>query len=234
MDSRDTASAAFDVARPAGDAARRAGVARASQDGAAQCEGRHAEEADGAEQADGLAADGPEQAAGLAADAEQAPVAARRHGQRSCAARRPSISGAGLASRRSGSVPPPTIYDVASAAGVSIASVSRVLNGRGNPMPETRERVMAAVAELGFVPDDAARALSARLKEIIGVIIRLPSHRAGRDEMFEDEEDSLQFPDLINRGIAQAAQNRDFDLLVRSVDVDEHAHPAGLHAGPQE
>ena len=70
--------------------------------------------------------------------------------------------------RRGAPEPPPTIYDVASAAGVSIASVSRVLNGRGNPMAETRERVLAAVAELGFIPDGAARALSARLKEIIG------------------------------------------------------------------
>ena len=56
------------------------------------------------------------------------------------------------------STAPPTIYDVARAAGVSIASVSRVLNGQRNPRPETREAVLAAVAELGFVPDGAARA----------------------------------------------------------------------------
>ena len=66
----------------------------------------------------------------------------------------------------------PTIYDVARAAGVSIASVSRVLNGRRNPLPDTRERVERAVAELGFIPDGAARALSARLKEVVGVVIR--------------------------------------------------------------
>lgn len=46
---------------------------------------------------------------------------------------------------------PPTIYDVARAAGVSIASVSRVLNGHRNPRQETRDRVLQAVAELGFV-----------------------------------------------------------------------------------
>jgi LacI family transcriptional regulator len=54
----------------------------------------------------------------------------------------------------------PTIYDVARAAGVSIASVSRVLNGRRNPSPEIRDRVQQAVTELGYVPDSAARALS--------------------------------------------------------------------------
>jgi len=51
-----------------------------------------------------------------------------------------------------GSSTAPTIYDVARAAGVSIASVSRVLNGQRNPRQETRERVLAAVAVLcGFL-----------------------------------------------------------------------------------
>ncbi len=116
----------------------------------------------------------------------------------------------------------PTIYDVARSAGVSIASVSRVLNGRRNPRPETRDRVLQAVAELGFIPDGAARALSVRLKEVAGVIIRLPWASRDPEDLFADEEDSLQFPDMINRGIAEAAQRRGFDILVRSVDLDEH------------
>ncbi len=116
----------------------------------------------------------------------------------------------------------PTIYDVARAAGVSIASVSRVLNGRRNPLPDTRERVERAVAELGFIPDGAARALSARLKEVVGVVIRRPSVAVTADGIFEDEETSLQFPDLINRGIEVAAQRRDFNLLVSSVGPGGH------------
>ena len=68
----------------------------------------------------------------------------------------------------------PTIYDVARAAGVSIASVSRVLNGRRNPSPEIRDRVRRAATELGYVPDSAARALSVRLKEVVGVVMRRP------------------------------------------------------------
>ena len=113
----------------------------------------------------------------------------------------------------------PTIYDVARAAGVSIASVSRVLNGRRNPLPDTRERVERAVAELGFIPDGAARALSARFKEVVGVVIRRPTVAVTDDGIFEDEETSLQFPDLINRGIELAAQQRDFNLLVSSVGL---------------
>src|ERR1700758_1041858 len=93
----------------------------------------------------------------------------------------------------------PTIYDVARVAGVSIASVSRVLNGRRNPRPETRDRVLQAVTDLGFVPDGAARALSARMKEAAGVGVRRPQLRV--NEMSADGAETLQFPDMINRGM---------------------------------
>jgi LacI family transcriptional regulator, galactose operon repressor len=117
---------------------------------------------------------------------------------------------------------PPTIYDVARAAGVSIASVSRVLNGHRNPRQETRDRVLRAVTELGYVPDGAARALSARLKEVVGVVFRrVPWVEAG-DGAFPEEEESLQFTDVINRGIEVAAQRRGYNLLLGSVVIDEH------------
>src|SRR5215469_2657053 len=114
---------------------------------------------------------------------------------------------------------PPTIYDVARVAGMSIASVSRVLNGRRNPRPETRDRVLQAVAELGFVPDSAARALSARQKEVVGVVVRRPPWHDS--DMFADEAENLQFPDMINRGMEIVAQRHGFDLLIRSVGLDE-------------
>lgn len=115
---------------------------------------------------------------------------------------------------------PPTIYDVARAAGVSIASVSRVLNGRRNPREETRDRVLQAVAELGFVPDGAARALSVRLKEVVGVVVRRPQP-TDDDGVFADEDENLQFPDMINRGMEFVAQRYGYDLLIRSVDLHE-------------
>src|SRR5258707_11833491 len=117
---------------------------------------------------------------------------------------------------------PPTIYDVARVAGVSIASVSRVLNGRRNPREETRERVLQAVAELGFVPDGAARALSARLKEVVGVVIRRVRWVQTSEGGFAEEDESLIFTDVINRGIELAAQRRGFNLLLSSVDADDH------------
>jgi LacI family transcriptional regulator len=136
-----------------------------------------------------------------------------------------------------------TIYDVARAAGVSIASVSRVLNGRRNPSQEIVERVQRAVTELGYVPDSAARALSVRLKEVVGVVMRRPlsagstvvgpwlsAGSAGAwdtagllgYDAFADETESLQFHDMLNRGVERAAQRRGFDLLLRSVDITDH------------
>src|SRR6267378_4947164 len=111
---------------------------------------------------------------------------------------------------------PLTIYDVASRAGVSIASVSRVLNGQGSPRAETRKRVLRAVRALSFVPDGAARALSNNLKEVVAVVFR-----RGGEVAFEDEEESLLFLDVINRGIEVAAQRRGFDVLISSVGVQE-------------
>jgi LacI family transcriptional regulator len=116
--------------------------------------------------------------------------------------------------------PAPTIYDVARRAGVSISSVSRVLNGE-KTRPATQDRVLKAVAELGFVPDGAARALSSRLKHVVGVVFR---GIYGPDDAatFVDESESLLFGDQINRGVEYAAQRRGFDLLVCSVNVAEH------------
>jgi LacI family transcriptional regulator len=110
-----------------------------------------------------------------------------------------------------------TIYDVARRAGVSIASVSRVVNGLGSPRPETRERVMRAVRELSFVPDGAARALSNGLKEVVGVVFR----RASGETLFEGEDESFLFIDVINRGIEVGAQRRGFDLLISSVGFND-------------
>ncbi len=64
-----------------------------------------------------------------------------------------------------------TIRDVARSAHVSIGTVSRALNGRPGVHPDTRRRVMAAVAELGFDPDQAARELSNRRPVRVGLSV---------------------------------------------------------------
>jgi LacI family transcriptional regulator len=62
-----------------------------------------------------------------------------------------------------------TMHEVASLAGVSIATVSRALHGSDLVRPGTRERVLAVIEELGYVPDGSAQGLSRRRKDMIGL-----------------------------------------------------------------
>lgn len=66
--------------------------------------------------------------------------------------------------------PPPTIEDVAQAAGVSTATVSRSLNKPDTVSAATRERVAQAVARLGYVPNAGARSLMLRRSGTVGAI----------------------------------------------------------------
>ena len=65
----------------------------------------------------------------------------------------------------------PGIKDVAASAGVSIKTVSRVVNAEEAVHPETRERVLQAIQLLGYVPNTAARSLKSGTGGAIGVVI---------------------------------------------------------------
>ncbi len=64
----------------------------------------------------------------------------------------------------------PTIYEVAERAGVSIATISRVLNTPEKVNADTRSRVLAAIDELGFIPKAEARARALSRTNRVGVI----------------------------------------------------------------
>ena len=64
-----------------------------------------------------------------------------------------------------------SIRDVAKIAGVSPATVSRVMNGTANVNEEKRQRVEAAIEKTGFCPNELARALYKKSSKIIGVIV---------------------------------------------------------------
>ena len=64
----------------------------------------------------------------------------------------------------------PSMADVAARAGVSYQTVSRVLNQPGIVRPETRDRVLAAIAETGYTPNRAARALKTTRSSQIGLL----------------------------------------------------------------
>ncbi|TVT52185.1 MAG: LacI family DNA-binding transcriptional regulator [Azoarcus sp. PHD] len=109
----------------------------------------------------------------------------------------------------------PVLADVALAAGVSTASVSRVLNEPDKVRPEMRQRVMAAVEQLGYVPDGAARALaSGRLRTIGAIVPTL---------------DNAIFASGINALQRRLAQ-RGFTLLVASSEYDSDEEAREVHA----
>src|SRR5262249_7032979 len=66
---------------------------------------------------------------------------------------------------------PIRLRDVALRAGVSTASVSRVLNQPSSVKPETRNRIEAAMAEMAYIPNWAARALASQKSRTVGAIV---------------------------------------------------------------
>ena len=63
------------------------------------------------------------------------------------------------------------IYDVSERAGVSIATVSRVLNGNPNVSERTRKKVLAVMDELGYTPNVFARGLGLDTMQTIGIML---------------------------------------------------------------
>ena len=103
----------------------------------------------------------------------------------------------------------PTVYQVADRAGVSIASVSRVLAGHDRVRPDTRARVLSAVAELGYVPSGAAQDLAGRRTAVLGLCF--PDLIGDRDIV---SGDALYWYDEVIRGMERAARRSGYALLI--------------------
>ncbi len=108
-----------------------------------------------------------------------------------------------------------TIRDVARRAQVSVASVSRVLNGLENVSEDTRARVVAAVEELGYVPHAGARSLSRARAHAIGVV--LPDLHG---EFFSE----------IVRGMDRQASERGYLMLLSNLHASRDQAAAALRA----
>lgn len=63
-----------------------------------------------------------------------------------------------------------TIYDISQKAGVSTATVSRVLNGSGNVSPSTQKKVMAVIEKYGYIPNAFARGMGLRSLQTVGIL----------------------------------------------------------------
>jgi LacI family transcriptional regulator len=102
-----------------------------------------------------------------------------------------------------------TVYDVARLAGVSTATVSRVVRGSDLVHPETRQRVIEVIEQLGFVPDGSAQGLSRRRKDIIGLV----ALERGLDEI-DIERSSLLFVDQIVHAVEAVLRGSECSLLL--------------------
>jgi len=79
---------------------------------------------------------------------------------------------------------PKTLDAVAEAAGVSRATVSRVVNGSSRVAPKTRRNVEKAIGRLGYIPNRAARSLVTRRTESVGLVIPEPTTKLFGDPFF--------------------------------------------------
>ena len=130
----------------------------------------------------------------------------------------------------------PSMHDVAARAGVSHQTVSRVLNDFPGIRPETKERVLAAIRELGYRRNMAARALATGRSEVIGVIMPEVPHFGPTSTLYAIEHAAKRagFKPLVTTASWDAESMGtalDF-LLARSVDalVVMAQHPAMLDA----
>jgi len=97
-----------------------------------------------------------------------------------------------------------TLDGVAREAGVSRATVSRVVNGSPKVSPDVRRSVERAIARLGYIPNPAARSLVTRRSDSVGLVITEPATR-----LFDDPF----FPRLL-RGISAELSTRNLQLVL--------------------
>lgn len=119
------------------------------------------------------------------------------------------------------------MYDVAERSGVSIATVSRVYRTPDSVRPQTRERVLAAARELGYVPSGNARGLASRTTGVLGLCF--PDYADPDAETAaalsdgDDDNAVMLYSDQIIRGMERAARRHGYALLIA----------ASLDGGPE-
>lgn len=101
-----------------------------------------------------------------------------------------------------------TIKDVARKAGVSISTVSRVINESKPVSPEARRKVIKAIEELGYRPNEIARSLVTKKSNVIGVIV--------------DDIGSSYVAQIV-RGIEEVGHMYNYDILLCSTYGDKEA-----------
>jgi DNA-binding LacI/PurR family transcriptional regulator len=112
---------------------------------------------------------------------------------------------------------PPTLEHVAQVAGVSRATVSRVVNGVRNVDPDLRETVERAIATTGYVPNRAARSLVTRHTGSVALVVSEPD-RHGQDDPFPGTVFSDPFFGRVVSGIVGGLRPRGVHPVLMLVD----------------
>jgi LacI family transcriptional regulator len=110
----------------------------------------------------------------------------------------------------------PSVYEVAQLAGVSTATVSRVLAGHQRVLPDTRDKVLTAVTDLGYVPSGAAKDLAARRTGVLGLCF--PDLTGDQDS---ESGDAGYWYDEVIRGMERAARRSGFAVLIAASHQDD-------------
>lgn len=110
---------------------------------------------------------------------------------------------------------PAKLRDVAQKAGVSIKTVSRVVNRQGELSESTRARVLAAIAELGYRPSKVARALVTRRTDTIGLVL--------------GDITNPFFPEVA-RGVLDVAEPLGYSVFLCHSDGDHQREIRSLHS----
>ncbi|MEN0128315.1 MAG: LacI family DNA-binding transcriptional regulator [Brevundimonas sp.] len=125
----------------------------------------------------------------------------------------------------------PTLEDVARVAGVSRATVSRVVNGKRRVAPQIQDAVREAIATVGYVPNLAARSLVTRRTGAVIVVV------SGAEEEAADGGVSVDFADpffgRVVGGMLRALRPRDVDpiLMLAETDADRARVISALRNG---
>jgi DNA-binding LacI/PurR family transcriptional regulator len=106
---------------------------------------------------------------------------------------------------------PARIADVAARAGVGVATVSRVMNGRANVRPATRDRVLDAIRALNYRPSSVARSLSLQRTMVIGVLLPWFTNPSAVQRI---------------RGIVDGVSQSEYDLMVFDIESEDRQRRA--------
>lgn len=101
----------------------------------------------------------------------------------------------------------PTLIDVAKHANVSKQTISRVINNKDEVAPATRQRVLNAIAELGYQPNSLARSLVTNKTMVVGLSV------PNIDQPF--------FPQIVG-GVEESANKQGYNVFLCNVDGDPH------------